>query len=140
MKFQCFECGGKAEYSHHVVPRSFGGTRTVPLCGECHAKVHHVDGERRLSGSVLTRRALARKKARGQRVGTIPYGFKLGHDGVHLVPCPAERTVLAIIRDMRANGRTLVNIADELNSRGLTRREGGKWDHGFVSRLLRRAT
>lgn len=25
---------------HHVVPASLGGTRTVPLCADCHRKVH----------------------------------------------------------------------------------------------------
>lgn len=40
----CFECDGPAAHQHHVVPRARGGTRTVPLCGECHAKAHDLNG------------------------------------------------------------------------------------------------
>jgi len=36
----CFECGLLAEHDHHVVPRSAGGTKTIPLCVGCHGKVH----------------------------------------------------------------------------------------------------
>lgn len=36
----CFECGKPAEHRHHVVPRSLGGTKTIPLCTPCHRKVH----------------------------------------------------------------------------------------------------
>ena len=43
----CFECGAPATERHHVVPASLGGTKTIPLCGECHAKVHDVSGRRR---------------------------------------------------------------------------------------------
>jgi DNA invertase Pin-like site-specific DNA recombinase len=93
----------------------------------------------RLVIKARTRAALGAKKKRGERVGGIPYGFELGADQVHLVLCPAEQDVLAMIREMRANGHTLVSIADELNRRGIKRREGARWDHGFVSRLLSRA-
>jgi DNA invertase Pin-like site-specific DNA recombinase len=86
-----------------------------------------------------TKAALGAKKKRGERVGGIPYGFELGADGVHLVPCPAEQEVLGLIRELRAAGSTLENIAAELNRRGIHRREGSKWDHRFVSTLLRRA-
>ena len=39
----CFECGAAAEHQHHVVPRVKKGTATVPLCIECHAKVHNTN-------------------------------------------------------------------------------------------------
>ena len=39
----CWECGKNEEvHYHHVVPRSLGGTRALPLCLECHGKVHGV--------------------------------------------------------------------------------------------------
>jgi len=40
----CFECGSNnsIEY-HHVVPYIKGGTKTIPLCIECHSKVHGID-------------------------------------------------------------------------------------------------
>lgn len=58
----CFECGAPAVERHHVVPHSLGGTKTVPLCGECHAKVHGTDGKKRARISELTKKGLERKK------------------------------------------------------------------------------
>lgn len=31
----CFECGVPADYDHHVIPKSQGGRKTVPLCRNC---------------------------------------------------------------------------------------------------------
>jgi hypothetical protein len=40
----CFECGSdKNIQQHHVVPKSVGGTQKLPLCINCHGKVHHKD-------------------------------------------------------------------------------------------------
>ena len=37
----CFECGSnEGIHQHHVVPKVKGGTKTLPLCGICHGKVH----------------------------------------------------------------------------------------------------
>ena len=62
----CFECGAPATERHHIVPASLGGTKTVPLCGICHAKIHAVDGKRRTRIAELTKAALDAKKARGE--------------------------------------------------------------------------
>lgn len=40
MKEKCFECECPATINHHVVPQTKGGTKTVPLCNECHSLVH----------------------------------------------------------------------------------------------------
>ena len=40
---ECFECGKEATEEHHVIPKSLGGTKTVPLCTKCHMKVHGLD-------------------------------------------------------------------------------------------------
>ncbi len=42
----CFECGAPAYTDHFVVPRSMGGTRTIPLCYACYEKVHTPCGQR----------------------------------------------------------------------------------------------
>ena len=62
----CFECGAPATERHHIVPASLGGTKTVPLCGICHAKIHDVNGKRRTRIAELTKAALDAKKARGE--------------------------------------------------------------------------
>ena len=41
---KCFECGSdKRIVHHHVVPKSIGGTKTIPLCEYCHGLVHSKD-------------------------------------------------------------------------------------------------
>jgi site-specific DNA recombinase len=94
-----------------------------------------------------TRDALRYKKSVGQKTGgAIPYGSMLGPDKPGpkgapiktLVPCPAEQEVLALMKTLRAGGMTLVGIASELTARGIERREGGTWDHGYISRLLKK--
>lgn len=41
----CAVCGGIAECTHHVLPRSRGGKHTaanlLPLCHRCHQDVHN---------------------------------------------------------------------------------------------------
>jgi len=44
----CFECGNKATEQHHIIPRVYGGKRTIPLCSSCHMKVHGVSSEKRI--------------------------------------------------------------------------------------------
>ena len=58
----CFECGAPATERHHVVPASLGGTKTIPLCGECHAKVHDMSGRRRNKLRDLTKNSLEKRK------------------------------------------------------------------------------
>lgn len=43
MNLTCFECGSPARHAHHVVPKSRGGQRTIPLCVACHHKAHAID-------------------------------------------------------------------------------------------------
>lgn len=62
MSTNCFECDAPAEHYHHVVPRSLGGTRTIPLCIACHSKVHG----RPLTSSRLIKAGRARAKAEGK--------------------------------------------------------------------------
>lgn len=70
-----------------------------------------------------TRAALATKKARGERVGTVPYGFDAGPDG-KLTPNAAEQGVIACIRELRAAGLSLRAIESELAKRGILSRSG----------------
>ena len=131
---ECFECGEPAEYAHHVVPRSRGGTMTVPLCGACHAKAHHRD--KRMSTPALTATALAHKKARGERVGAVPYGWALDVDGVHLVLCAAEQGAISDASRLRAAGLSLRKVGAELQRRGVLTRNERPWQAQQVKGLL----
>ena len=38
--FKCFECAEPMVDMHHVIPKSKGGKKTIPLCAKCHGLVH----------------------------------------------------------------------------------------------------
>ena len=133
MNAACFDCGAPAEHNHHVVPRSLGGTKTIPLCERCHGLVHD---KKFTKISTLTKNALSVKKAKGERVGGIPYGWQLSVDGVQLERCEAEQAVMATCHELRAAGWTLARIGTELVRRGLTARNGGRWHPVRVHRVL----
>ncbi len=40
---KCFECGEPKQDMHHVIPKSKGGKKTIPLCAKCHGLVHGKD-------------------------------------------------------------------------------------------------
>jgi hypothetical protein len=133
----CFECGNPPEYDHHVVPNSRGGTKTVPLCGECHGKAHHRD--KAMSSGRLTAEALAAKRARGEKVGgPPPFGFQVADDGKTLVPHDEQQEVLALIKTLRESGTKVAAISDHLNDRGIPRGVKGRWDYQYVSTLCNR--
>jgi DNA invertase Pin-like site-specific DNA recombinase len=85
-----------------------------------------------------TRDAMGHKKANGERVGTIPFGFRMGEDEL-LEEDPAEQNVLSRIRELKAAGRTVREIADELNRQGYTTRRGTAWRFQYVAAALKAA-
>jgi DNA invertase Pin-like site-specific DNA recombinase len=74
-----------------------------------------------------TRDAMHHKRANGERVGTVPLGYRVAADGSHLEADPAEQGILARIRELKTAGYTTRQIADELNRRGFTTRRGTAW-------------
>lgn len=63
---KCFECGDVAEHEHHVVPKSKGGTKVVPLCSRCHGMVHDED---MVTWRTLHKEGIAKAKAEGRFTG-----------------------------------------------------------------------
>lgn len=86
-----------------------------------------------------TRAALAAKKARGERVGSVPYGYRLAADGVHLEPEPAEQEALALIRRYRELGLSLREIGERLEARGILPRSGKRWHPQTIKRAIGQA-
>jgi DNA invertase Pin-like site-specific DNA recombinase len=74
-----------------------------------------------------TREALAYKRRKGERIGTVPYGFTVAEDGRHMVPVPAEGKVLAQIAKERKRGKSYERIADDLNADRIPTKGGGRW-------------
>lgn len=83
-----------------------------------------------------TRVALAYKKAKGERVGAVPFGWKLAADQRALEPFPAEQGVLQFIEQLRLSGLSLRAIVDHLNKAQIPAR-GKRWHITTIARLLR---
>jgi DNA invertase Pin-like site-specific DNA recombinase len=93
--------------------------------------------ERQLT-SERTSQALQGKIQRGERTGTLRYGYDLDLDGVHLIPNPEEQQVLTKIQRYRAKGVSLRQIAEKLNKQGCKTKQGGSWKHSTVQGLVNR--
>ncbi|HUU26283.1 MAG TPA: recombinase family protein [archaeon] len=89
--------------------------------------------------SERTSDALQSKIRRGERAGTIPYGYELDKDGMSLIENPKEQEVLFDIHRLREKGYTLRHIADELNESGFTTRRGGAWKKQYIGNFLKKA-
>lgn len=85
-----------------------------------------------------TRAALAVKRSKGERVGQVPFGFRLAPDGVALEADPKEQRVISLVTQLRADGLSIRAIAARLNDDDVPAR-GKRWHPTTVSRLLKRA-
>lgn len=86
-----------------------------------------------------TKAALAAKAAKGERVGEVPYGFRIAADGVRLERDEAEQGVIAVVHELRAAGLSQRAIVAALASRGLVSRAGRPFALSQVQRMLARA-
>jgi site-specific DNA recombinase len=86
-----------------------------------------------------TRAAMQAMRTRGERVSRSRYGFRFDQDG-RLVPVAAEQAVIEQMRQLRAAGHSLRDIAAELTRQGITTAEGkARWTHTTVNSILRAA-
>jgi hypothetical protein len=132
---KCFECASDdfCVY-HHVVPKSLGGTKTVPLCPICNAKVHSIKS---INISDLTKRALAKKRKRGEITGgSVPYGYNL-LDGHKLIKNDDEQAVIKLIVDLSESGYSLRKICRKLESLGYKTKIGNTtWAPSSIQSIL----
>lgn len=97
---RCFECGAPKEEDHHVVPKIWGGTRSLPLCKKHHDLAH---GRKIRVGRLI---AEGRRRAREEAEA----------EGRDLPGVKLSREVRQRILDLRIwHGLTQEEIADELN-------------------------
>lgn len=81
-----------------------------------------------------TKKALAAKRAKGERVGHVPYGFKVVNKQLLIDDYEAE--ALRIMYNMRKRKRmSLRDIASEMNSRGIKPRTSDLWTHAAIGRV-----
>jgi DNA invertase Pin-like site-specific DNA recombinase len=86
-----------------------------------------------------TRNALAVKKGRGERVGAVPLGSKVGADGQTLETEAHEMEIVNVVRELRAAGMSIRGITAELERRGHRNRAGNPVAATQVVRILGRA-
>jgi site-specific DNA recombinase len=89
--------------------------------------------------SERTKDAMMQMKLNGERVGTVPFGFRLAEDKKHIVPEPEEQRVVLTVLRLRNEGRSLRSIASALNAKGYTTRRGTSWQHVYVGGVLKGA-
>lgn len=138
----CFECShsvaGEVQL-HHVVPRSLGGSRVIPLCSICHGKVHGKERTNQINMSELTKVGLAAAKARGVVVGNPRWRIALEKAVAATGEAckPLWREQLEEVRKVKATGVvTFSGIARCLNARGVRTSRGCAWTTTAVIRLL----
>lgn len=91
----------------------------------------------RLVIGARTRAALQAKKVRGERTGSIPYGYRCD-DGVNLVRDDLEQAAIVVIKGMNDKGLSLRNIAMRLEKLGYMPR-GKAWHPQSISNILKEA-
>ena len=87
-----------------------------------------------------TKSAMAVKRANGQRVGALPFGWDLDDDGKTLLANAAEQSVIGQMKAMRAKGWTYEAVAEELTEMGIPtkKKHSARWTHQAVAGILKR--
>jgi hypothetical protein len=93
-------------------------------------KLVAIEWEREAAGAPLATHEFA--------VEEIPYGLRVSDDGAGLVASEAERQIVITALDMIVEDCPLSRVADELNRRGHTTREGTPWTPSALFTLLPR--
>ncbi len=86
-----------------------------------------------------TRDAMRHKRSKGERVGTVPFGYRMAGVGAQLEADAHEQAILARIQALQASGCTQRGIASSLNADGLQTRRGTAWRHQYVANVSTRA-
>ena len=68
----------------------------------------------------------------------VPYGMKVGEDGLHLFEHPTEKEVLILMLEMIVSDKPLSEVADSVNRSGYRMRNGMKWTQIAIFNLLPR--
>ena len=128
---KCFECESVVEIQHHhVVPRSKGGTKTIPLCQQCHFLAHGRNGKATEHGR-LVKEGLQRAKKRGIALGSPLEKLREARiQAAKVCRKNGETTAkkyFGIIDPLRKNGMTWTEIANVMNQSGVQTPRGRKW-------------
>ena len=139
---ECWECDTKTEniHHHHVVPRSRGGTKTVPLCIACHSKAHHTNMN--MEHSTLVKAGMRQARKNGSKIGNprIQDAARKGRQSMAKRSKRYVEETVEIIKEIKCAGViTLTGIAKALNARGISTARGKTWTHAHVLYILRKS-
>lgn len=82
-----------------------------------------------------TRTVLQFKKANGERVGQIPFGYCV--DDGHIVPDSTEQTAIRLVHHLHTAGYSYTQIARQLERRNITNKAGKvRWTKQQVHRIV----
>ena len=88
----------------------------------------------RLIIGARTKAALQAKKQRGERTGSVPYGYRCD-DGTNLIPDADEQDIVRQVQRLKNEGLSLRAIAARLTALGKTSR-GSAWHPQSISNIL----
>ena len=118
---KCFECGGLKDDMHHVIPKSKGGTKTIPLCAKCHGLIHDKDFVRHrrllLEG---VKRAKELGKYAGRKKGAIQTNqdvLNKHNDVVELLT--QNNSIRSIVEITKKSSTTIQKVRHILDDLGL---------------------
>lgn len=81
--------------------------------------------------------ALDHKRAKGERIGALPFGLSLASDGVSLEEDEAEQAVLARIERLLESGLTQQAVVDELNASNTPAKHSSRWNRSSLRSVLK---
>lgn len=86
-----------------------------------------------------TKDALQSKIAKGERVGSVRYGYRVGDDGKTLIAVENEQNTIDLIKRLRFDrGLSYRKIGDELNRQGILTKSGKSiWTHTTVASVIK---
>lgn len=79
--------------------------------------------------------ALQVKKRKNERIGHIPFGYRLSDNGIHLTENLEEIELFQEMKQLRESGISIRGIAKNLNERNLLNRGGSKWNQSSILRV-----
>jgi DNA invertase Pin-like site-specific DNA recombinase len=86
--------------------------------------------------SERTSAALQHKKAKGECVGEIQFGYQLSSDGVKLERNETEQRAIELATRLKRQGLSLRKIAAALDEQGFKNRKGGSFGAQTISNIL----
>lgn len=134
---ECFECSATTRlHDHHVVPKIYGGTKTILLCEKCHGLVHN----RKMNTQALTLKAMTNRRKNNLVMSSkIPFGYKRSkNDPLKLVQVKHQQKIIKEIVQRKNRGERIYHIAKLLSKRGIKTAYNGKWTAKTILSILTR--